>query len=444
MEKIETNLCLDQEIIKAFEPVMGFSEIKEKLMILAKILKENSRADYCGINEPSGLFLFGIGAMGKTLLAECLIQASGRMSFDICFDKPDPNWGKKIHSVFEEALNNAPSIVYLDDLDTYIWEDRSNAKKIEKELIKCIDSVRGKHVFVLVTCDDGFNYSKEVVSEKRIDLRIFLDSLDLDKKSSLEILSSSFKELKISSDLTPADIVEIFGRPFLFEPAQFRIFVQGAADEAVQLGYATIRVSNYVHAYLAVAEEVPWHAFHLEQRDINTKLMFKKAYEIAAQTALLELFYPGITGIAGIYWFRGPMGIIQYKYPYQYPEVFSKDIVEENRCKLIIKAASRMINIMKFGRIEKTSYLETSSGASMLSDLDSEGIVNPSEIAYLMEDSDFGRHCIWILMVEAEKQALYLLKKNELFVNALAEEIFQKGFLLAEQIQQCRRKVYKV
>ena len=85
-------------------------------MTIAKILKDPPSVDESGDHEPSGLLLYGYDAMGKTLLAKCLIQASGRKAYRICIDRPDRNWDTIIHSVFEEALAHAPSIVYLADL----------------------------------------------------------------------------------------------------------------------------------------------------------------------------------------------------------------------------------------------------------------------------------------------------------------------------------------
>lgn len=442
MEKMEINQDFDHEIIKAFEPMLGLSEIKKELMALAKKLKENSIAACSGDNEPSGLLLMGDHATGKTLLAKCLIQASGRKSYKICFDRPNRNWDNIIHSVFKEALDNAPSIVYLDDLETYSFENESNVAKIEKELMKCIDSVHGKHIFVLVTCSDYYSFSKELISRKRIDLQIYLDLLD--KDSILDILMSSIKELQIPSDLAPLDIIDIFNLSLITDAPTLRNIVHGAADEAVQLGYSTVHISNYYHALVVARESVPWYAFYLEKNDINMSLMRRKAYEIAAEAATCELFYPGFSKFAGIYWFHGPNKSYWGRIPDDNKESFSE--IEKSRRCLIMDAAPRMINIIKFGRIKKASWSDEDSIDEMLSDLGGVEAFNHAKRVFTDEKSNYLLNRYWklVLVAEAERESLFLLKKNEAFVNMLAEEIYQKGFLLADQIQEFRRKACNI
>ncbi|WP_102341732.1 AAA family ATPase [Galactobacillus timonensis] len=442
MENAESNPSFDDKIMKAFKPVWGFSDLKKRLMTIAKILKDPPNVDESGDHEPSGLLLYGYDAMGKTLLAKCLIQASGRKAYRICIDRPDRNWDTIIHSVFEEALAHAPSIVYLADLETYVFQDESTAEKIKKELMNCIDSVHGKHVFVLVACNPTYAYDPKLVSRERIDLQIYIDCLEMDQKCTVDFLRSSLKELNISSDLAPEEILKLFGWPLALEPARLRNFVQEAADEAVQSGYSSIHVSNYYHALLSADEEAPVYAFHQEQRDINRTCMQKKAYEIAAKTALWELYFPGSTHIAGVFWFHGARGIRWGSVPDQCKKSFLEQRIEEDRKFSIIDASPRMISLMKFGRSEPAPFSENESVNSVLEDMDQEGFFDHAERFFPVENANerLKNYWYWLLIKEAERTSLSLLKKNESFVDLLAEELLQNEFLLEEQIQECRQK----
>ena len=92
--------------MSAFDKIIGYELIKEELRQLADCLKNTNKYRTRGVSIPRGLLLEGDPGVGKTSMTMCLVAESGRKAF-IC------------REVFEEAEENAPSIVVLDDMDKF-------------------------------------------------------------------------------------------------------------------------------------------------------------------------------------------------------------------------------------------------------------------------------------------------------------------------------------
>ena len=69
--------------INAFDRIIGYEDIKAELEELGDVLQNTNKYRQCGVRTPRGLLLSGRPGIGKTLMAKCLIEVSGRKSF-IC------------------------------------------------------------------------------------------------------------------------------------------------------------------------------------------------------------------------------------------------------------------------------------------------------------------------------------------------------------------------
>ena len=162
-----------EEIEKAFESVIGYKAIKKELFRICDIMRNTAFYSKLGVSVPKGLLLSGDPGLGKTLMANCFIKASGRNSFICRKDKPDGDFVKHIKSVFDEALKHAPSIVFLDDMDKFANGDEYHKNSEEFVTIQsCIDDVKGKEVFVLATINDTDAIPDSLLRAGRFDNRI--------------------------------------------------------------------------------------------------------------------------------------------------------------------------------------------------------------------------------------------------------------------------------
>ena len=106
-----------------FDDIIGYDATKEELVRIADTLKNAERYRKFGVTSPRGLILYGRPGTGKTLMANCLIKASGRPAFTCRRTESDNSFIDKMKAVFEEAEQNAPSIVLLDDMDKFANSD---------------------------------------------------------------------------------------------------------------------------------------------------------------------------------------------------------------------------------------------------------------------------------------------------------------------------------
>ena len=63
--------------MSAFDKVIGYTQVKHELMQTADTLKNREIYEALGVSSPRGLLLHGVPGVGKTLMAQCLIEESG-------------------------------------------------------------------------------------------------------------------------------------------------------------------------------------------------------------------------------------------------------------------------------------------------------------------------------------------------------------------------------
>ena len=86
MEKELVEVC---EIEKEFAPIIGYKSIKNEMIKICDIMRNRDFYSKLGVSVPNGLLLSGDPGLGKTLMANCFIKASGRNAFTCRKDKPD-------------------------------------------------------------------------------------------------------------------------------------------------------------------------------------------------------------------------------------------------------------------------------------------------------------------------------------------------------------------
>ena len=141
--------------MSAFDYVIGYCGIKKELEQISDTLKNREIYENLGVMSPRGLLLHGEPGVGKTLMASALIEESGRKVFVCRKDKPNGDFIREIKAIFDKAVQCAPSIVFLDDMDKFANGDERHRDAEEYVTVQsCIDECRGKEVFVLATVNN--------------------------------------------------------------------------------------------------------------------------------------------------------------------------------------------------------------------------------------------------------------------------------------------------
>ena len=119
--KSKAKMSVDGESNVTFDNVAGCDEEKGELEELVEFLKAPKKFTELGARIPKGVLLVGPPGTGKTLLAKAVAGEAGVPFFSISgsdFAEMFVGVGaSRVRDLFEQAKKNAPSIVFIDEID---------------------------------------------------------------------------------------------------------------------------------------------------------------------------------------------------------------------------------------------------------------------------------------------------------------------------------------
>ncbi|MEP7162914.1 MAG: ATP-dependent zinc metalloprotease FtsH [Candidatus Moraniibacteriota bacterium] len=111
----------DKKKRTTFKDVAGASEAKQELMEIVEFLKQPKKFLAMGAKIPKGVLLLGPPGTGKTLMAKAVAGEAGVPFFNISgseFVEMFVGVGaSRVRDLFKQAKKNAPSIVFIDEID---------------------------------------------------------------------------------------------------------------------------------------------------------------------------------------------------------------------------------------------------------------------------------------------------------------------------------------
>ena len=129
--------------MSAFDKVIGYETIKNELAQICDMIHNKDAYEKLGAKLPRGIVLSGDPGLGKTLMAKSFIEESGLKAFTVRRDKGNDDFIGSITEVFKNAKDNAPSIVFLDDMDKFANEDEGHRDAEEYVAVQSgIDEVK--------------------------------------------------------------------------------------------------------------------------------------------------------------------------------------------------------------------------------------------------------------------------------------------------------------
>jgi cell division protease FtsH len=107
---------------KKFSDVAGIDEAKSELQEVVTILKNPEVYTRLGAKIPKGVLLSGPPGTGKTLLAKAVAGEAGVPFLAISASEINEVYfgvgASRIRDLFKKAKESAPSIIFIDELDT--------------------------------------------------------------------------------------------------------------------------------------------------------------------------------------------------------------------------------------------------------------------------------------------------------------------------------------
>ncbi len=251
-----------------FDKIIGYSAVKKELKQIADTLKNREIYAKLGVSSPRGLLLYGEPGVGKSLMASAVIEESGRKAFVCRKDQPNGDFVKVIKSTFEKAIENAPSIVLLDDMDKFANGDERHPDAEEYVTVQsCIDEAKGKEVFVLATVNNMRCLPRSLHRAGRFDRVIEIDTPR--GKDALAIIAHYLKNKKVVDNVDAKTIARIMdGRSC----AELETVINEAGLYAGYERADFITMDHFMEALMRTVFDVPATTDDLDDEDFYASL----------------------------------------------------------------------------------------------------------------------------------------------------------------------------
>ncbi len=201
-----------------YEDIGGLGEELKKVREMIELpLRHPELFDRLGIDAPKGVLLHGPPGTGKTLLAKAVASESGvhfmeLKTSEIISGVPGAT-EKMMQKVFDEAKANAPTILFMDELDSIAFkrQDRGTNEFLNtpvSELLKNLDglSSRGK-VIVIAATNRPNSLDPALRRPGRFDREIEIGVPD--KHGRLEILKIHTRNMPLAEDINLKALADI-------------------------------------------------------------------------------------------------------------------------------------------------------------------------------------------------------------------------------------------
>ncbi|MBN2101962.1 MAG: CDC48 family AAA ATPase [Candidatus Aenigmarchaeota archaeon] len=145
-----------------YEDIGGLEDAIEKIREMVELpLRHPELFEKVGIEPPKGVLLYGPPGTGKTLLAKAVANESGANFTSIngpeIMDKFYGQSEANLRSKFEEAEKNAPSIIFIDEIDSIAPKREEVSGEVERRVVSQILTLmdglnaRGKVIVIAAT-----------------------------------------------------------------------------------------------------------------------------------------------------------------------------------------------------------------------------------------------------------------------------------------------------
>lgn len=282
----------EMQIIRdSFAEIVGYEDVKKEMYEYCDVLRNPDKYKKMGVYQPHGLLIHGEPGIGKSLMAACVIKASGRKSYEIRKDKPDGDLVKYIQETFATAKENVPSIILIDDMDKFANEDYDHRNAEEYVAIQaCIDSVRGKNVFVIATVNDFDILPESLKRTGRFDRIIELSRPE--KEDAVEIIKYHLSNKKCLSEIDIDEVAAILGGS---NCADLESIINEAGIYAGFAGKECIDKEDIIRAYLRLVFQAPERNSNEDYEQDRIVAMHEAGHAIVA-----EVLDPGSVKVVSI------------------------------------------------------------------------------------------------------------------------------------------------
>lgn len=177
-----------------FADVAGMVDLKEQLQSdVIDLLKNPEQAQALGLHIPNGLLFYGPPGCGKTYFAEKFAEELGcNYKYIKCSDVASPyihGGQEKIAAVFDEARENAPTILFFDEIEAMI-KDRSKHTNVSEagevnEFLAQLNNCGQDGVIVIGATNKPTEIDEAALRAGRLEYKYYIPQPDLETRKQL-------------------------------------------------------------------------------------------------------------------------------------------------------------------------------------------------------------------------------------------------------------------
>jgi cell division protease FtsH len=197
-----------------WDDVAGVEEAKAELQEVVDFLRHPKRFQRLGARVPKGILLYGPPGTGKTLLAKAVAKESGAKFYSqsaSAFVEMFAGLGaSRIRKLFEEARNNAPAIVFIDELDAVGTaraggsHNREHDQTLNQLLVELDGFDESAQVIVMGASNRLQDLDPALLRPGRFDRRVLVSPPDLHGRE--EILKVHTRDKPLAGEVDLAQI----------------------------------------------------------------------------------------------------------------------------------------------------------------------------------------------------------------------------------------------
>jgi transitional endoplasmic reticulum ATPase len=269
----------------SYEDIGGLhDEILKVREMIELPLKHPELFDRLGIDPPKGVLLHGPPGTGKTLIAKAVANESGANFYTIngpeIMSKFYGQSEENLRKIFEEAEKNAPSIIFIDEIDA-IAPKRSEVhgeveRRVVSQMLTLMDGLKGRGKLIVIGATNIPDVLDPALRRPgRFDREIRIDAPD--RTGRKEILQIHTRGMPMCKD---CDLEELADITYGFVGADLAALARESAMNALRRYLPEIDLEKPIPVGLLEKMEVTMDDFKNAHRGIEPSAMREFLIEV--------------------------------------------------------------------------------------------------------------------------------------------------------------------
>ena len=189
---------------KGFSAIAGLDELKNEMRrTVIDILQNPEKAERYGAKLPNGMVLYGPPGCGKTFFAKHFAEEVG---FNFILSTPSTLKSRYVNAtqeniakMFEDAEKNAPTIIFIDEINELLPNRDSDSHEMAKsavnEMLAQMDRTGEKGIFIIGATNYPDMIDPAMLRSGRLEKKFYLPPPDLKLRKALFEMSLNVRKM---------------------------------------------------------------------------------------------------------------------------------------------------------------------------------------------------------------------------------------------------------